>query len=115
MDVSVRTKDGEHWTFDRNAFVVQNETRGQMLLANKQISYYNGETVTSTSADPSVYYPGTKTVYKAPSTFIIDPANDNPNKKMTLDDSDFLFNWGLNIPAADGAPSQIQASSSGSR
>ena len=110
MDVSVRTKDGEHWTFDRNAFVTQSETRGQMLLANKQTTSYDGETTLSTSADPSVYYPGTKTVYKAPSTYMIDPANDNPNKKMTLDDSDFLFNWGLNIPAADGAPSQVQAS-----
>jgi len=103
MDVVVRSLDGEHWTFGRNAFVVPSETRGQVLLSNKVASSYVGTAVVGSTDYSHIYYPGIKTVYRAPATYLIDPAGDNPEAKQILTDDGHIITWELEFPTADGA------------
>lgn len=70
MDVVFRSTNGIDWTaLDRESYLTINEIRGQIYLSQNK-----------------VFYAGFYNVYSTPATYLIDPAGDNPDKKLDVSD-----------------------------
>jgi len=77
-DVLFRSKDGEHWTFDRYCYLCEANQRSPLLITNGK-----------------AYYPGGATVKHADQPHLI--GGDPSGLKWTI--SDDILNWGYEQPA----------------
>jgi len=93
IDVLIRSADGVHWTMDRNSFIQGTEGRGQIILGNTNF----------------VYYCCLDDVFRAPSTYLIDPAGDPAGERTTLTEVESIAAWQAEYPTADGAAGTFSA------
>jgi hypothetical protein len=84
FDIALRSKDGEHWTFDRHSYVCSSEMRSKLL----PIGDY-------------VYYLGSSTVMRGKRTWLMN--NDHADLKLEVTDD--ILSWSLTQPKEGAAMS----------
>lgn len=85
-DIALRSKDGEHWTFDRYCYVSATNQRGKFVTAG-------------TTSDGYIYYPAGSKIERARWTYLA--GGDPADKKWTL--SADVLNWAYEQPPPGNA------------
>lgn len=89
FDVALRSKDGEHWTFDRHSYLCSAEMRGKLMVADTGFVYYPG------GAD------AVDQVARGKRTWLM--GNDHADLKLEVEDD--ILSWSLTQPKEGAAMS----------